>query len=39
MSIWKIGEANALSILKEYLDNKVLRYSTDRNDPDLRGNQ
>ena len=37
MSIWKIGEANALSILKEYLDNKVLRYSTDRNDPILEG--
>ncbi len=37
MSIWKIGEANALSILKEYLDKKVFRYSSDRNDPILEG--
>ena len=37
MSIWKIGETNALSILKEYLDKKVFRYSSDRNDPILEG--
>ena len=33
MSLWKIGEENALNILKNYLDKKVFRYSFDRNDP------
>tara|TARA_X000000950_G_scaffold9140_1_gene10092 strand:- start:14869 stop:16284 length:1416 start_codon:yes stop_codon:yes gene_type:complete len=37
MSIWKIGETNALSILEEYLDKKVLQYSINRNDPILEG--
>ena len=37
MSIWKIGETNALLKLKEYLNKKVLRYSHDRNDPILEG--
>ena len=37
MSIWKVGEINALSILNEYLEKKVLRYSFDRNDPILEG--
>ena len=37
MSIWKIGETNALLKLKEYLNKKVLRYSQDRNDPILEG--
>ncbi len=37
MSIWKIGETNALLSLKEYLNKKALRYSYDRNDPILEG--
>ena len=37
MSLWKIGEANAISILHDYLDRKVLRYSKDRNDPIIEG--
>ena len=37
MSIWKVGEKNALSILKDYLDKKVVRYSLDRNDPIIEG--
>ena len=37
MSLWKIGEANAISILHDYLDKKVLRYSKDRNDPIIEG--
>ena len=37
MSIWKVGEKNALSILKDYLDKKVVRYSLDRNDPIKEG--
>jgi deoxyribodipyrimidine photo-lyase len=37
MSSWKIGEANAISILHNYLDKKVLRYSKDRNDPIIEG--
>ena len=37
MSLWKIGESNAISILNDYLDKKVLRYSKDRNDPIIEG--
>ena len=37
MSIWKIGEQNALSILMNYLDKNIYRYSTDRNDPIIDG--
>ena len=37
MSLWKIGEQNALSILMNYIDEKIYRYSTDRNDPIIDG--
>ena len=37
MSTWKIGEKNALSILMNYLDEKIYKYSTNRNDPMLDG--
>ncbi len=37
MSIWKIGEQNALSILINYLEKKIYRYSIDRNDPIIDG--
>ena len=37
MSLWNIGEASAISILNDYLDKKVLRYSKDRNDPIIDG--
>ena len=37
MSLWKIGEKEAQSILINYLDNKVLNYSRDRNDPIIDG--
>ena len=37
MSLWKIGEANAITILHDYLDKKILRYSKDRNDPIIEG--
>ncbi len=37
MSLWNVGEKSAISILNEYLDNKVLRYSKDRNDPIIDG--
>mgnify|MGYP001413149581 CR=1 FL=1 len=37
MSLWKIGESNAISILNNYLDKKVLRYSKDRNNPIIEG--
>ena len=37
MSLWKIGELSAISILNDYLDKKVLRYSKDRNDPIIEG--
>tara|TARA_A200000113_G_scaffold28404_1_gene23751 strand:+ start:344 stop:1759 length:1416 start_codon:yes stop_codon:yes gene_type:complete len=37
MSIWKIGESNALSIMHEYLNEKIYRYSVDRNDPIIDG--
>jgi len=37
MSLWNIGEDSAISILYNYLDAKVLRYSKDRNDPIIDG--
>ena len=37
MSLWNIGEESAISILNNYLDAKVLRYSKDRNDPIIDG--
>ena len=37
MSLWKIGEQNALSILMNYMDEKIYRYSSDRNDPIIDG--
>ena len=37
MSLWKIGEENALSILMNYMDEKIYSYSTDRNDPIING--
>ena len=37
MSLWGVGEENAMSILHDYLDQKVLRYSKDRNDPIIDG--
>ena len=37
MSLWGVGEENAMSILHDYLDHKVLRYSKDRNDPIIDG--
>ena len=37
MSLWKIGEKNALSILMDYLDENIYKYSTDRNDPIIDG--
>jgi deoxyribodipyrimidine photo-lyase len=37
MSLWKIGEKEAQSILINYLDNKVLNYARDRNDPIIDG--
>ena len=37
MSLWSVGEENAISILDDYLGHKVLRYSKDRNDPIIDG--
>jgi len=37
MSLWKIGEENALSILMNYMDEKIYNYSADRNDPIIDG--
>ena len=37
MSLWRIGEANAISMLNNYLEKKVLSYSKDRNDPIIDG--
>ena len=37
MSLWKIGEENAWSILMNYMDEKIYSYSTDRNDPIIDG--
>ena len=37
MSLWKIGEENALSILMNYMDEKIYSYSTDRNEPIIDG--
>ena len=37
MSLWNVGEECAKSILNDYLNKKVLRYSKDRNDPIIDG--
>ena len=37
MSMWPAGEREALSKLSDYLDFKVFRYASDRNDPILEG--
>ena len=37
MSLWPIGEKEAYKRLNDYLDQKVLRYSKDRNDPIIDG--
>ena len=37
MSLWNIGEASALTILNNFLDKKIFKYSKDRNDPMLDG--
>ena len=37
MSLWNVGEESAKSILNNYLDIKVFRYSKDRNDPIIDG--
>ena len=37
MSIWKIGEKDALSILHDYLEKKIYKYAKDRNDPIING--
>ncbi len=37
MSLWNVGEECAKSILNDYLNKKVLRYSKDRNDPIING--
>mgnify|MGYP001183115443 CR=1 FL=1 len=37
MSIWKIGEKDALSILHDYLEKKIFKYAKDRNDPVING--
>ncbi len=37
MLLWPIGEKEAYKRLNDYLDQKVLRYSKDRNDPIIDG--
>ncbi|OUV40031.1 MAG: deoxyribodipyrimidine photolyase [Rhodobacteraceae bacterium TMED111] len=37
MSLWPVGEAEALSRLKTYLDKNIFRYAQDRNDPIVDG--
>jgi len=37
MSLWPIGEKNAKDILIKYLDNHVINYAKDRNDPIVDG--
>ena len=37
MSLWPIGENNAHDILKDYLNNHVINYAKDRNDPIIDG--
>ncbi len=37
MSLWPVGEKEAYKRLNDYLDQKVLRYSKDRNDPIIDG--
>ena len=37
MNLWPAGETNALIQLNDFLDNRAINYSTDRNDPILNG--
>ena len=37
MSLWPIGEDNALVRLEEFLTDRAANYERDRNDPDLEG--
>jgi deoxyribodipyrimidine photo-lyase len=37
MSLWPIGEGNALVRLEEFLSQQATNYERDRNDPDLEG--
>ena len=37
MNLWPAGEINALIQLNDFLDNKAINYSKDRNDPILNG--
>ena len=37
MSLWPAGETNALIQLNDFLDNRAINYSKDRNDPILNG--
>ena len=37
MNLWPAGETNALIQLNDFLDNRAINYSKDRNDPILNG--
>lgn len=37
MSLWPVGEISALDRVKDFLDNKAIDYSKNRNDPMLDG--
>ena len=37
MNLWPSGETNALIQLNDFLDNRAINYSKDRNDPILNG--
>ena len=37
MNLWPAGEINALIQLNDFLDNRAINYSKDRNDPILNG--
>ena len=37
MSLWPVGEKEALKRLDNYLDNKILNYAKDRNEPIIDG--
>ena len=37
MSLWPVGEKQALKRLGNYLDNKILNYAKDRNEPIIDG--
>ena len=37
MSLWPIGEKKAQDMLKEYLDNEIINYAKDRNEPIIDG--